>query len=65
MIVGSALRVLIEFYREFFRGHMAELSRALALALLYIDEHIFDNESFFSVFYGKCPFKVWCQSVLY
>ena len=39
MIVGSALGVLIGIYREFFRGHMAELSRALAcLALLCIDQ---------------------------
>ena len=43
-----------------------ELSRALAcLALLCIDQKIFENESFFSIHCSKCPFEVWCQPVLY
>ena len=43
-----------------------ELSRALAcLALLCIDQKIFENESLFSLYCSKCPFEVWCQPVLY
>ena len=62
--------MLLGFYREFLRGHMAESFRApvlACLALVCINECIFGMSHSFQYinYYGKRPFKVWFQSFIY